>query len=207
MSLNTRDQITSHLTDMLALERHLQRALDVQLAVMDDTAGMARELRKVQQTCGRHVDALDALTRRRNAGRSVPRKSVKEAASAMLGVSAIAVDFVRTEQLPKNLPEDYAAVSLMCVGYVMVHRAALSRGEVDVIDLAYRCLQAHSRSTLLLRSADPTRGMRSERRVTYAVERADATPTAMSRRVDPDQIQRLEFPMTGTDQATSASGD
>lgn len=170
MLLSSRDQITSHLTDMLALERHLQHALDVQLSVMDDTVGSARELRKVQQTCTRHVDALDALVRRRHAGRAVQRKSVKEAASAMLGVSAIAVDFVRTEQLPKNLPEDYAAVSLMCVGYVMVHRAALSRGEVDVIDLAYRCLQAHSRSTLLLRTADPARGKRGERQVRYSVE-------------------------------------
>lgn len=168
MGIDTADAIASHVTDMLALERHLERALASQIA--RDPKGinsLTRGLRKVQETCERHVATLDALARRRSSGAPSTTKSVKQAASSVLGMSAMAVEFIQSEKLPKDLTDDYAAVSLMCVGYVMLHRSGLTRRDMEVAEVAYRHLQDHARSTMTLRSIKPARTTPVETHVRY----------------------------------------
>jgi hypothetical protein len=80
---------------------------------------------------------------------------VKRAGSAILGVGAAAVDFVRNEKLPKNLRDDYTATSLAAIGYVMLHTTALSLGDREIADLAHRHLQDHARNVMLLHNAIP----------------------------------------------------
>jgi hypothetical protein len=63
-------------------------------------------------------------------------ESVKRAGSAVLGAAAGVIDLVRTEGLPKNLRDDYTALSLANIGYVMLHTTGLSLDDREVAELA-----------------------------------------------------------------------
>jgi hypothetical protein len=54
----------------------------------------------------------------------------------VLGAAAGVIDLVRTEGLPKNLRDDYTALSLANIGYVMLHTTGLSLDDREVAELA-----------------------------------------------------------------------
>ena len=63
-------------------------------------------------------------------------ESMKGAGSAALGAAAGAIALVRSEGLPKNLRDDYTALSLAHIGYVMLHTTGLSLEDREVAELA-----------------------------------------------------------------------
>ena len=155
MSTTTTAAIASYVTDMSALEEHLEKAIAGQLADIEDDAATALALREVHGTIQRHIASLDALAERRKEAGQGLAENIKKAASAVLGAGAAAIDFVRTEKLPKNLRDDYTAVSMACIGYVMLHTTALSLGDTEVADLAHRHLKEHAKSVMVLHNAIP----------------------------------------------------
>ena len=54
----------------------------------------------------------------------------------MLGAAAGVIDLVRTEGLPKNLRDDYTALSLAHIGYIMLHTTGLALDDREVAELA-----------------------------------------------------------------------
>ena len=53
------------------------------------------------------------------------------------------------------LRDDYAALSLATVGYVMLHTTALSLGDDEVAALAHRHLKDHAKSVMTLHNIIP----------------------------------------------------
>jgi hypothetical protein len=104
------EAINSYLTDMLALEDHIEKAIRGQLT------------------------DLRTLSERRNAGGVA--ESVKRAGSAVAGMAAGLIDLVRSEGLPKNLRDDFTAFNLANVGYAMLQTTALALEDQEVADLA-----------------------------------------------------------------------
>lgn len=155
MATSSQEAITSYVTDMLALERHLEKALAGQIADLDEAPDIVQHLRKIHDTCEQHIAALQSLADRRETGGQGIAETVKKAASSLLGMGAAAVDFVRGEKLPKDLRDDYAAVSLACIGYVMLHTTGLALNDAEVADLAHRYLQDHAKSTMTLHNIVP----------------------------------------------------
>ena len=156
MSTDTREAITSYITDMLALEQHIEKALSGQIKDLDqDSPEIVRELKAVHDTCERHIAALQAVAEQRGDTGDGIVGSVKKAASAVLGVGAAAVDFVRAEKLPKDLRDDYTALNLASIGYVMLHTTALSLGDEPVAELAHRHLQAHAKCVMTIHNIIP----------------------------------------------------
>lgn len=156
MSRNANEAINSYVTDMLALEEHIQKAISGQIEDLDeDYPEFVRHLRVVLGEVDGHIDSLKALTERRVEGGQGLADVVKRAGSAVLGAGAAAVDFVRNEKLPKNLRDDYTATSLAAIGYVMLHTTALSLGDREVADLAHRHLKDHARSVMRLHNVIP----------------------------------------------------
>ena len=157
MSRNATEAVNSYVTDMLALEQHLHKALNGQIEDLDeDYPDVVRHLRTVEGEVEGHIDALKALVERRVEGGQALADVVKRAGSAILGAGAAAVDFVRNEKLPKNLRDDYTATSLAAIGYVMLHTTALSLGDREVADLAHRHLKDHARNVMLLHNLIPS---------------------------------------------------
>lgn len=146
MTTEAKDLITSYITDMLALEHHLQKAIAGQLGALDEHSAFAHDLRDVHDTCANHVNSLNQLADRRASKGQGLAGSVKNAASSMLGVGAAFVDMLRTEKLPKNLRDDYTAISLANAGYMMLYTTARSVEDVEVAELAHQHLANHSLS-------------------------------------------------------------
>lgn len=156
MSRNAAEAVNSYITDMIALEEHIQKAVQGQIEDLDeDYPDVVQHLRMVERETDQHVEALKALIERRAEGGQGLADVVKRAGSAILGVGAAAVDFVRNEKLPKNLRDDYTATSLAAIGYVMLHTTALSLGEREVADVAQRHLRDHARNVMLLHNIIP----------------------------------------------------
>lgn len=156
MSRDSSEAINSYITDMLALEQHIQKAVMGQIEDLDeDYPDVVRQLRTVEREVDGHIETLKALVERRaDAGQGLA-DVVKRAGSAILGAGAAAIDFVRNEKLPKNLRDDYTATSLAAIGYVMLHTTALSLGDREVADLAHRHLKDHARNVMLLHNLIP----------------------------------------------------
>ena len=156
MSRNANEAVTSYVTDMLALEQHIQKAIKGQIEDLDeDYPDVVRHLRTVASEVDAHIETLKSVVERRaDAGQGLA-DVVKRAGSAVLGAGAAAVDFVRNEKLPKNLRDDYTATSLAAIGYVMLHTTALSLGDREVADIAHRHLQDHARNVMLLHNVIP----------------------------------------------------
>jgi hypothetical protein len=152
----TRDKneaINSYITDMLALEDHIEKAIRGQLEDLKDYPGVVTELRQIHRTVEHHISDLRALSERRGAGGV--KEVVKRAGSAVLGAAAGAIDLVRTEGLPKNLRDDYTALSLASIGYVMLHTTGLALDDGEVAELAQQGFSDYAGAVSRLQATIP----------------------------------------------------
>jgi len=147
------EAINSYITDMLALEDHIEKALRGQLEDLKEYKGVVGELTQIHRTVEHHISDLKQLSERRSAGGATD--AIKRAGSAVLGLGAAAVDLVRREGLPKNLRDDYTAFSLATIGYVMLQTTALSLGEREVSELARQHFTDYANAVTRLHNVVP----------------------------------------------------
>ena len=148
------EALNSYVTDMLALEQHIKKAIDGQIEDLKDYPAVTNELRNITGTIEGHITTLEGLAKSTGGGKG-PADMLKQAGSAVLGLGAAAVDMVRNEGLPKNLRDDYTACSLATIGYVMLHTTALSLGNRQVGEIAQRHLSAYARIVMNLHNIVP----------------------------------------------------
>ena len=154
MARDRAEALNSYITDMLALEEHIEKAIKGQIKDLKDDPEFVREIQTINRTVEHHISDLKGLVDRRNAGGAV--EAIKKVGSNIAGLGAAAIDLVRTEGMPKNLRDDYTATSLAAIGYVMLHTTALSLGDREVADLAHRHLKDHARSVMRLHNVIPS---------------------------------------------------
>jgi len=154
VSQNAQEAIASYVTDMLALEEHMQKAFAGQAADAkgERFASLIRDLNGISE---RHLVALRDLAERRKQGGQGIAEAIKGAASSVLGLGAAAIDFVRSEKLPKNLRDDYTAVSLATVGYLMLHTTAEALNDAEASELALAHLRDYAKAVMTLFHAVP----------------------------------------------------
>ena len=134
MTRDRNEAINSYISDMLALEDHIEKAVRSQLEDLKDYPEAVAELRQIHRKIEHHISDLRGLSDRRQAGGV--KETVKRAGSAVLGAAAGVIDLVRTEGLPKNLRDDYTALSLAHIGYIMLHTTGLALDDREVAELA-----------------------------------------------------------------------
>jgi len=147
------EAINSYITDMLALEDHIEKAVKGQLKDLKDYPEVVVTLRDIHTKVEHHIADLRTLSDRRNVSGVV--ESVKRAGSAVAGVAAGVIDLIRTEGLPKNLRDDYTAFSLANIGYVMLHTTALTFEDQEVADLAHQHLRDYTDAVIRLNNLIP----------------------------------------------------
>jgi ferritin-like metal-binding protein YciE len=147
------EAINSYITDMLALEGHIEKAIKGQLTDLKEYPEVVAALRDIHTKVEHHISDLRMLSDRRNAGGVV--ESVKRAGSALAGVAAGVIDLIRTEGLPKNLRDDYTAFSLANIGYVMLHTTALAFEDQEVADLAHQHFRDYTDAVMRLNNLIP----------------------------------------------------
>jgi len=147
------EAINSYITDMLALEDHIEKAVKSQLTDLKEYPDVVAALRQIHTKIEHHISDLRMLSDRRNAAGVV--ESVKRAGSAVAGVAAGLIDLVRTEGLPKNLRDDYTAFNLANIGYVMLHTTALAAEDQEVADLAHQHFRDYTDAVIRLSNLIP----------------------------------------------------
>ena len=153
------DTINSHVTDMLALEEHIEKAVSGQIQALGDHPQVGADLRTIQRWVRLHIANLEQLIGTRDA--TTATATIKRAGSSVLGRAAGAIDLLRQEGQPKNLRDDYTAFSLAAIGYVMLNTTALALEDKEVADLAAQHLQNYVRGVIALNYIIPAVVVRS----------------------------------------------
>lgn len=159
MARDRNEAINSYITDMLALEDHIEKAIKGQLTDLKDYPEVITTLRDIHTKVEHHISDLRTVSDQRKAGGVV--ESVKRAGSAVAGAAAGVIDLIRTEGLPKNLRDDYTAFSLANIGYVMLHTTALAVEDQEVADLAHQHLRDYTDAVIRLNSLIPAAVVRT----------------------------------------------
>lgn len=129
--------VADYVGDMVALESHIEEALDRQKTETQDDPEARAAVQKFHDIVKRHRDTLKSLQEEVGSTAGNP---IKAAGSALLGKAAGVIDLVRTEGISKSLRDDYAAFSLAAISYSMLHTTALALGNPQVAQLAQRHL-------------------------------------------------------------------
>ncbi|HEX5993115.1 MAG TPA: DUF892 family protein [Thermomicrobiales bacterium] len=144
--------IADYVSDMAALESHIEEALDRQLTeVKDDPVALAA-VRDFHDMVKEHRDTLKAMEEETGKTIGTP---IKEAGAALVGKAAGIIDLVRTEGISKGLRDDYAAFSLAAISYSMLHTTATALGDGRVASLAERHLRDHADAIMRINEIMP----------------------------------------------------
>ncbi|MGZ8398453.1 MAG: hypothetical protein ACXWWN_05390 [Gemmatimonadales bacterium] len=153
MDKDKNEAINSYITDMLALEDHIEKALRGQLEDLEGYPDVIRELTQIHRKVEHHISDLKELSERRAAGGAA--NVIKRAGSAVLGLGAAAIDLVRSEGLPKNLRDDYTAFSLATIGSAMLYTTGLGLDDREVAELAQQHFADYAEAVTRLHNIKP----------------------------------------------------
>ncbi|MFN8661383.1 MAG: DUF892 family protein [Thermomicrobiales bacterium] len=129
--------IADYVGDMVALESHIEEALDRQLKETKDDPEAHAAVQGFHDTVKAHRDGLKALQEEVGSTAGNP---IIAAGSTLLGKAAGVVDLVRTEGISKSLRDDYAAFSLAAISYSMLFTTATGLGNQKVAKVAEKNL-------------------------------------------------------------------
>ena len=129
--------IADYVGDMVALESHIEEALDRQLELTRDPPGAAQAIRQFHDMVKANRDALKAHQQQVGTTAGNP---IIEAGSTILGAAAGLIDKVRTEGVSKALRDDYTAFNHAAIAYTMLNVTALALGDRSTARLAERGL-------------------------------------------------------------------
>jgi len=132
------DLVTKYLADMLGLEGHIYQAIDKQVKSTQDEPDVNPILRNIRDTLEQHTNALRS---RLDALGGQPSSPVKEAGASLLGVAAGVIDKLRAEEVSKDFRDNYTALSLSNISYVMLITTCIACGDNETADLASRHLK------------------------------------------------------------------
>jgi ferritin-like metal-binding protein YciE len=132
--------VATYLSDMLALERHINAPISAQLNSDDHKADpqASRIIQKIKSVSESHITALEAQLK---ATGEPATHGLKTAWSQLLGGGAAALNNVRKTKVSKSLRDDYTALSLAAISYTMLHATAAGLGDGSTAALARRHLE------------------------------------------------------------------
>ena len=138
-----RDEIQQYVGDMVALESHIERAMDGQKRHNVDHPAAAAAILRFHDMVKLQRDALKAHLDTLGGSESHP---IKEAVSTLFGAAAGVIDNVRTKAVSKMLRDDYTAFNHAAIGYSMLHVSAHALGDMQTMEIADRHLRGYARA-------------------------------------------------------------
>lgn len=137
-NLNT---VQQYVGDMVALEDHIEAALDGQLAIAKAYGPADQAVTRFHQLVKAHREGLKAHLQSLGGSESSP---LKTAVADLFGTAAGLIDKVRTKAVSKALRDDYAAFNLAAVGYAMLHTTAHALSQASTAEIAARYLKDYA---------------------------------------------------------------
>ena len=138
-----RDEIQQYVGDMVALESHIERAMDGQKRHNVDHPAAAASIQRFHDMVKLQRDSLKAHLDTLGGSESHP---IKEAVSTLFGAAAGMIDNVRTKAVSKMLRDDYTAFNHAAMGYSMLHVSAHALGDMQTMEIADRHLRGYTRA-------------------------------------------------------------
>jgi ferritin-like metal-binding protein YciE len=166
--------IADYVGDMVALESHIEEALDRQLSEAKDDPEALAAIQEFHDTVKRHRDTLIAL---QNETGTTAGSPIKAAGAALIGKAAGVINLLRTEGISKALRDDYAAFNLAAISYSMLHTTAKSLGDERVASLAERNLGDYARCVMRINQLMPEVVIRELQKDDHQVDTSAVEPT------------------------------
>ncbi len=133
--------IADYVGDMVALEDHIEEALDRQLEMSKEHPLAGPAVQRFHDMVKANRDTLKQYQQELGDTAGNP---IKAAGATVLGVAAGIIDKIRTEGVSKALRDDYTAFNHAAIGYTMLHTTALALGDQRTADLAERGLTGYA---------------------------------------------------------------
>jgi ferritin-like metal-binding protein YciE len=133
--------IRDYIGDMVAVETHIEAALDRQLTEVKDNTVALEAVRGFHDMVKTQRDRMKSL---QDEAGSTSGNPVKKAGSALLGAAAGVIDMLRTEGISKSLRDDYTAFNLAAMGYTMLFTTASALGDQRVAGIAEQHLRGYA---------------------------------------------------------------
>lgn len=130
--------LVKYLSDMISLEQHISQAIDKQVKELTDVPNLSSKLSAFQNTLSSHRDALNDRVTALGGAANHP---VKEGVAGVFGVAAGVIDKFRSDEESKDLRDDYTAINLSLVAYLMLHTTALAVSDQQTAALAKRFMK------------------------------------------------------------------
>jgi ferritin-like metal-binding protein YciE len=137
----SRNTIADYVGDMVALEDHIEEALDHQLELTKDSPVAAGVVKQFHDMVKRNRDELKQHQQQVGTTAGNP---IIDVGSTLLGKAAGLIDKVRTEGISKALRDDYTAFNHVCIGYTMLNVTALALGDRATAQLSARHLEDYA---------------------------------------------------------------
>lgn len=133
--------VQQYVGDMVALESHIEEALDGQLKEKVEHAEARAALQRFHNMVKLNRDGLKLHLEQIGGSESHP---VKDAVASLFGMAAGAVNNLRTKAVSKSLRDDYTAFNHAAIGYSMLHVTAHALGDMRTMEIAERHLRAYT---------------------------------------------------------------
>jgi hypothetical protein len=128
--------------DIVALESHVEEAMDKQLKLKGDNTELAGDIQRLH-------DAVLASKKRAIAFQeqygSTGGNPIIKVGSNLLGKAAGLIDLVREDSISKALRDDYTAYNLLAISYTMLHTTAMALDDSKVMAFAEEGLRTYAR--------------------------------------------------------------
>lgn len=153
MANKKNDLITKYLSDMVGVEDHIYQAIDKQVKETQDEPDINPILRNIRDNLEQHTKALRGRLEDLGGQATSP---VKEAGASVLGVAAGVIDKLRSEEVSKDLRDDYTALNLSVASYIMLNTTCLALNDSKTAELAARHMKENAQSVIDIGKLLPT---------------------------------------------------
>jgi ferritin-like metal-binding protein YciE len=127
--------------DIVALESHVEEALDHQLQIKSSNASLNGTIQTFHDTVKASKDRAVAYQEQYG---STPASGVLKTGAELLGKAAGLIDKMRKDTVAKALRDDYTAFNHVAIAYTMLHTTAMALGDSATEAFAEQGLRTYS---------------------------------------------------------------
>ena len=151
MPATERMALQQYVGDMLALETHIEEAIDAQIAVVQEHPAAYSAVQRFHAMVKAQREALRSHLGRLggtqdNSLMGMGQAAFKNAVTTAFGMAAGAVNALRTQATSKALRDDYTAFNHAAVGYAMLLTTAELLEHRSTVDIAEQHLHAYEQA-------------------------------------------------------------
>lgn len=135
--------IADYVGDMVALESHIEEALDRQLKETSDDPEAHAAVQRWHDMVKHNRDHMKQV--QEQVGTTAGNPIIKVGA-AVLGKAAGIVDLIRSEGISKSIRDDYTAFNLAAIGYTMLYTTATALNNTQVATVSEEHLRSYAKA-------------------------------------------------------------